>query len=414
MNTKKPSWLVLFSLYAIYFLDLAGLAIVFVIFAPLIIESNSLLSPDVSISQRNIILGFLLATYPLTQFLGAPILGELSDRFGRKWPLFFSSLFTAFTFLLSALSLQMESLSLLFISRLLAGFSAGNMTITQASIGDLVEEKKRPRYMAFFNIVGGVSWTIAPFLGSILSNPNNVSWFSQGTPFAAIGILFLILSFLVLAKFQTTGAVKKGGIKIIRIFKDLIRTLELPTISPLLLTSVLTVFGWMMYQGFMAAYLNQKYQFSQDWIGITFSYFSGWWFVGGLLANQWLLKKFHASHVNLIPMLIVPFAVLSFSFFSDSLGMWFATPFSNGFASLASSCFFSLFSTMAHPDIQGKVFGFYNAGFALSSFLCPIIGGLLAAYNIDFPFIAAFILLLAAFFFYWKWFSHHKRAASKA
>lgn len=408
MESKKPSLLVIFTLYLIYFLDLAGMAIVFILFAPLIIDGNAFLPADVSKGSRNIILGFLFASYPLAQFFGAPILGEYSDRIGRKKPLFLSAFFTALTFCLSAVALEIHSLYLLFFSRILSGFSAGNMTIAQAAVGDLIEESNRPRYMALFNIAGGISWIIAPYAGTLLSDKSLVSWFSSATPFWVLGAFFLLSSLIVLFKFKEHVVLKKRYLGVKQIFKDLIKTLEQPTLAPLLLISILTTFGWLVYQGFMSAYLNQKYHFSTDMIGKTFTYFSAWWFIGGVLANQWLLKKFHSSKVNLIPMLVAPLGVLSYYFFSSSDGMWIASAFANVAESLATTCFFSLFSVMAPAHIQGKVFGFWNAGFAVAGAIAPILSGILAAYNIDYPFILAFILLFASFIFYMRWFSQHK------
>lgn len=411
----QRSKLVLTTLYAIYFLDLAGLAVVFVIFTPLILEQGPLLPSEATLATRNVILGLLLAAYPLTQFFGAPILGELSDRLGRKKPLFYSSLFTAVFFFLSAIALAINSLSLLFLSRILSGFSAGNMTISQASTSDMIDEKNKPRYMAIFNIVGGISWAIAPYFGSVLADPGKVSWFSPSTPFWLLGLLFFASSWVVLFRFKDVAIQKKRSrFGVAQVFRDLLNTLELRTVAPILLISVLTTFGWMMYQGFMPPYLSERYGFSLDWIGISFSYSSLWWFVGGILASQWLLKKYKTGYVNILPMLIAALGVLSYFFFSRSLGMWYASAITNTAQSIVFSCFFSLFSLMAPSDVQGKVFGFWNAGFALSSTISPILAGSLAAININFPFLVSFLLLLASFVFYLRWHLHHRKENSNA
>ncbi|HSX04676.1 MAG TPA: MFS transporter [Rhabdochlamydiaceae bacterium] len=406
LRSKRTSFLILPTLYTIYFLDLAALAVVLVIFAPLIIDGDTFLPPDVTKGTRNVILGLLLATYPITQFFGAPLLGEISDRFGRKWPLFISALFTALTSFLSAIALGIGSLWLLFLSRFLAGFCAGNMTITQASASDIIEVSKRPQYMALFNIMGGVAWTIAPFGGSIL-----ISNFSYAAPFWALGGLFLISALIVLWKFEEKAEKGSGHLNVGRIFKDLLKTLEMPKVAPLLLISILTIFGWLLYQAFMSPYLVQKYAFSEGWVGKSFTYFSAWWLIGGLLANQWLLKKYDSKRVNFIPMLLAPLAVFSFLFFSRSLGMWYASAIANIAASIASSCFFALFSVMAPHNVQGKVFGFWNAGFALASAIAPILSGVLAVYNINFPFLAAALVLFLSFLLYCRWVQNVAKAA---
>ncbi len=158
----------------------------------------------------------------------------------------------------------------------------------------------------------------------------------------------------------------------------------------------------------MSPYLDQKYGFSEEWIAKAFTSFCTWWLIGGILANQWLLKKYLPSRVNLLPMLATPLFVLSYLFFSHSTGMWYASALANLAESIAVACFFSLFAILAPTSIQGKIFGFWNAGFALCSGLGPLFAGFLAGFNIDFPFFAAFVILLLAAFFYLKWYVRHQ------
>ncbi|MBI3211438.1 MAG: MFS transporter [Simkania negevensis] len=76
---------VIFSLYLIYFLDLASLVFVYVVLSDMIIDPASIfLAKTVSAQSRNLLIGILLGIYPLALFFAAPILGDLSDRFGRK------------------------------------------------------------------------------------------------------------------------------------------------------------------------------------------------------------------------------------------------------------------------------------------------------------------------------------------
>ena len=80
---------------------------------------------EVTTHTRTIILGFLIAAYPIAQFFGAPMLGALSDRYGRRKLLAISLVGTLIGYLLFAIAILEQNIYLLFASRLLDGFSGG-------------------------------------------------------------------------------------------------------------------------------------------------------------------------------------------------------------------------------------------------------------------------------------------------
>ena len=87
-------------------------------------------------------IGILQAAYPFMQFIGAPILGRLSDRFGRKPILIVSQLGTLAGFILLGFA---NTLGLLFLSRIIDGLSGANMSTAQAAIADSTTAKTRDR-----------------------------------------------------------------------------------------------------------------------------------------------------------------------------------------------------------------------------------------------------------------------------
>ena len=94
-NGKRAFRTDIWTLFFVVLLDLIGIGIIIPILAPLLLgNATTLVSASVDTGTRIIILGFLTGVYPLAQFFGAPILGALSDRYGRKPVLLLSLLGT--------------------------------------------------------------------------------------------------------------------------------------------------------------------------------------------------------------------------------------------------------------------------------------------------------------------------------
>ena len=112
------------------------------------------------------IVGLLVASYAAAQLIGAPLLGRLSDRFGRRPILLISILGTFVGFLMLGFA---QSLWILFASRLLDGFTGGNISVAQAYITDITDEKNRARGLGLLGAAFGLGFIIGPAIGGTLS-----------------------------------------------------------------------------------------------------------------------------------------------------------------------------------------------------------------------------------------------------
>ncbi len=75
----------LLPLYVVIFFGFVGYSLMITIFTPMFLKPDSaMLSPDATTSYRTIVLGIILGLYPAGQFIGSPVLGALSDRYGRR------------------------------------------------------------------------------------------------------------------------------------------------------------------------------------------------------------------------------------------------------------------------------------------------------------------------------------------
>lgn len=147
----------LFTIFMVVFIGLMG----FSFFVPLL----PFYAVDFGASE--LVLGFLLASYALAQLIGAPILGRLSDRYGRRPVLFISTLGTFLSLLLLVFA---NSLWMLFASRILDGLTGGNISVAQAYITDITDEKNRARGLGLIGAAFGLGFILGPALGGVLSD----------------------------------------------------------------------------------------------------------------------------------------------------------------------------------------------------------------------------------------------------
>jgi DHA1 family tetracycline resistance protein-like MFS transporter len=116
------------------------------------------------------VVGLLLGANAVTQLISAPIIGRLSDRYGRRPMLILSIAGTVASFLMLGLA---NSLWMLFASRILDGLLGGNISLAQAYITDVTDEKNRARGLGIIGASFGLGFIFGPALGGTLSGGGN-------------------------------------------------------------------------------------------------------------------------------------------------------------------------------------------------------------------------------------------------
>jgi len=143
-------------LFAIVFVDLLGFSLIL----PLI----PFYAKEFGASDT--VIGLLVASYAAAQLIGAPVLGRLSDRFGRRPILLISILGTAVGFVMLAFA---NSLWMLFASRILDGLTGGNISVAQAYITDITDRENRARGLGIIGAAFGLGFIIGPAVGGLMS-----------------------------------------------------------------------------------------------------------------------------------------------------------------------------------------------------------------------------------------------------
>ena len=181
---RKPSLLIIFLTV---FIDLVGFGIVL----PLLpIFAKNLNAPGYMI-------GALMASYSLMQFVFAPIWGRLSDRIGRRPVLLVSMAGAAVSYVVFAIASGMTgstALVLLFASRIFAGICGANITVAQAYIADITPPEERSKKMGLIGMAFGLGFIFGPWLSGYamkwfgLSGPG---WFAAS--FCAANFIFAMV-----------------------------------------------------------------------------------------------------------------------------------------------------------------------------------------------------------------------------
>src|SRR5436190_1143854 len=136
--------------------------------------------------------GLLFASYSIMQLVFAPVLGRLSDKYGRRPVLLTSLLGTALGFLILGFA---TTLWMLFLGRIIDGISGGNISTAQAYIADVTTKEDRAKGMGLIGAAFGLGFVFGPAIGGILSRWGiNVPFlFAGGLAFANAILLFFVL-----------------------------------------------------------------------------------------------------------------------------------------------------------------------------------------------------------------------------
>jgi DHA1 family tetracycline resistance protein-like MFS transporter len=176
-------------------------------------------------------IGLLGASYPFMQFIGAPILGRLSDRFGRRPILLISQVGTFIGFILLGFA---NALPLLFISRIIDGLSGANISTAQAVVTDVTTDKTRTQGLGLIGAAFGIGFILGPIIAFTVLLASNDNYQAVAFTAAFFSFASLLLTFFWLPETRNPerGTIRARGPFT---FAAMFQSLKRPTIGILLI-----------------------------------------------------------------------------------------------------------------------------------------------------------------------------------
>lgn len=402
----------LFPVLLAALIDLLGIGIVIPVVAPLMVSNTTgIFDAGISEDTREILYGLLIASYPVAQFFGAPILGALSDRFGRKPVLEFALLGSAIGYALFAIGIIYGNLPILFLSRVLDGFTGGNISIVYSAVADISTSENKARNFGLIGMMFGIGFVIGPFVGGVLADSSLVSWFNPSLPlWVATGLcIFNLLAVRFMFK-ETLHELAPQKVDFLAGFKNMKLAFSLPNLRNLFITTFLAGLGFAFFTQFFQVLLIERWSFGESEIGYFFGFIGICIAVvqGGLMRP--VSKRFRSDQIPGVTLFGLAI-VIGINVFATESWMAFAIiPLIAIFQGLGSPNLAALVSDEATPEQQGRIMGINQSINSVAIAVPSAMAGFLGTINYNLPTIAAaFFTLIAGFSFHFLFKANRKK-----
>jgi len=357
-NTNKSA---VGFIFVTLLIDFTGFGIIIPVIPKLIEELTG-----GGLSQAAIYGGWLTISYSVMQFISAPILGGLSDRFGRR-PILLGSLFGLgldYIFLAFA-----PTIFWLFVGRIIAGISGASFTTAQAYIADVSEPEKRAQNFGMVGAAFGIGFIIGPVLGGLFSQ------YGIRVPFmiaAGLSLLNWIYGYFILPESLQPENRRKFDWKRANPVGSILHIRKYPKLGGLLLSLLLLYIAAHSVQSTWTYYTMLKFNWSEAWVGYSLGFVG---IVVGLVQGlliRIIIPKIGQQKAVFFGLLLY---VLGFTLFAFASKGWmmFAFMLPYGLAGIFGPAMQGIISNDVPPNGQGEIQGIMAGLMSISSIIGPLI-----------------------------------------
>ncbi|MGU5676639.1 MFS transporter [Aeromonas hydrophila] len=376
-------------------LAVAGFSLPSPVLAPLMLDpAQGMLTPEASDWSRKVWLGVIMGLYPLFQLVGAPWLGKLSDRHGRKPVLTLCLVGVLVGYALMALGIAWRSLPLLLLSRVVEGFFNGDIAIVQAMAADMSTAKTKARSFAWINIGMNLGWVVGPMIGGYAAVVSGD--YSLAAWLAVAMTLVNLLLVLWLLPNRPAAARSEQPAPALSSRQLLLQ----PALLPYFVLTLLSYGAVQLYFTYFNVWLVERLawdpvQLAQAAVLVSVPMILGSW-LGSRLARHW-----RGSSLGVVGHLVMAAGMLMFVLPGHWWGLaltFIPTGIGMSLGELATSV---AVSNRSHAEQQGQAMGLYRGLAVGSEILAVVVGSLVLLAGTEWPFyLAALCGLICAIGFY--------------
>jgi len=357
-DKKTPHTLVFLCM--VLFLDAMGVGLILPVMPALIVELS-----DLPVSRAAEIGGYLLFAYAAMQFVSAPVLGGLSDRFGRRPVL----LVALFGFGLDYFVMAMApTLLWLFVARLVSGILGATYPAAYACIVDITPPERRARNFGLIGASVGMGFIFGPALGGVLGE------YGARLPFIAAGVIAMlacVYGWFVLRETLAPDLRRRFEWRRANPFGALLSVSRYPVVLTILVALFLIQLASQSYNSIWAFFMIERFDWSPLTIGLSVAlYGAGLALVQGGLTGPVIARigEVRATYFS-ITIGIVVYAGLAFTDQPWLVYFWIIMGSLSGFAFPAMQ---AMMTKHAPDDAQGELQGAIASSFSLSAILGPL------------------------------------------
>jgi DHA1 family tetracycline resistance protein-like MFS transporter len=356
-------------------LDMIGTGMVLPIIPILFTDptSPSFMLAGYTVSGQYFIAGLITALFGLMQFIASPLLGELSDVYGRKRLLTVGVATLAVAQMLFGFGIGIASLAILLVSRAIAGLAGANFSIAQAAIADVSEPQDRAKNFGLIGAAFGIGFILGPLLGgwiaNLAHNPAAPFWFA-----GMLGICNVVFISLFLKethhnrKEAAPFHIFNGIQNIIIAFKD-------KQANALYFSSFLYMSGFAFLTTFSGILAVERFHFSAAALGTYFGAIGVFIVITQVVILGPLTKRFNERTILRVSLLVLAAAVALYPFMPSVILLYCLIPFIAIPQGLSIANLSSLISRSVSPEKQGAALGINGSLAALSNGVIPLLAG---------------------------------------